>query len=69
MSTRDWCVHVLAPAGEYSTDELTACCGQVFSTEVIHDQPPPGTVCEPCRLMFLDSFTAGSSSRTSVPSD
>ena len=65
-STRDGCVHVVAPAGEHSTDGLTARCGQVLPTEVIeHDQPLPGPPCEPCRLMFLEDFTAGGRSRSS----
>jgi hypothetical protein len=69
MSTRDLCVHVLAPAGEHSTDGLTVRCGQVLPTDVIqHGQPPPGPPCESCRLMFLQSFIAGgSSSRNNGP--
>jgi hypothetical protein len=49
-----------------STDGLTARCGEVLRTDVIeHDQPPPGPLCESCRLMFLEDFTAGGSSRNS----
>jgi hypothetical protein len=58
-STRDSCVHVVAPAGEHSMDGLTARCGHALPTDVIeHDQPPPGSPCEPCRLMFLEDFAA-----------
>jgi hypothetical protein len=47
-------------------DGLTARCGQVLPTDVtVYDQPPPGSPCEPCRLMFLQDFTAGGSSRSS----
>jgi hypothetical protein len=69
-STRDSCVHVVAPAGEHSADGLTARCGQVLPTDVIeHDQPPPGPPCEPCRLMFLQDFTAGGTARNSGPTN
>jgi hypothetical protein len=69
-STRDSCVHVVAPAGEHSTDGLTARCGQVLSPDVIeHDRPPPGPPCERCRLMFLEDFTAGGAARNSGPTD
>ena len=65
-STRDGCVHVLAPAGAQSMDGLMARCGQVLPTEVIeYDQPPPGPSCEPGRLMFLEDFTPGNSARRS----
>jgi hypothetical protein len=41
-------------------------CGQVLPTDVIeHDQPPPGPPCEPCRLMFLEDFTADGTARNS----
>jgi hypothetical protein len=54
MSTRDSCVHVLAPEGEHLTDRFTARSGNKLSNNVIQqDQPPPGPPCEPCRLMFL----------------
>jgi hypothetical protein len=70
MYTLDFCVHVLAPAGEYLTEGLTARCGQVLPIDVFqHDQPPPGSPCESCRLMCLESFIAGGSSRTSGPAD
>ena len=63
VSTRDFCVHVLAPVGEHSMDGLTARCGQVLANDVIqHDQPTPGSPCESCRLMFLESFIAGGNS-------
>jgi hypothetical protein len=40
-------------------DGLMARCGHALPTDVIeHDQPPPGSPCEPCRLMFLEDFTA-----------
>jgi hypothetical protein len=67
-STRDSCVHVVAPAGEHSMDGLMARCGHALPTDVIeHDQPPPGSPCEPCRLMFLEDFTAGGTARNSGP--
>jgi hypothetical protein len=67
-SNRDRCVHVLMPAGADSTDGHTARCGQVLPAEAIeHDQPPPGPPCEPCRLMFLEDFTADGSAQTSGP--
>ncbi len=69
-STRDGCVHVVAPTGEHSMDGLTARCGQVLPPDVIeHDQPPPGPPCEPCRLLFLEDFTAGVTARNSGPTN
>jgi hypothetical protein len=51
-------------------DGLTARCGQVLPTDVIeHDQPQPGSPCEPCRLMFLQDFTIGAAARNSGPTN
>jgi hypothetical protein len=51
-------------------DGLMARCGHALPADVIeHDQPPPGSPCEPCRLMFLEDFTAGGIARNSGPTN
>jgi hypothetical protein len=56
VSPLDFCVHLL-PEGGHLSGGLTARCGHQLPTAVHQlDQPPPGSPCEGCRLIFLADF-------------
>jgi hypothetical protein len=65
LSPMDACVHLMVPTGEHPPGVLPARCGHLLPTVVHqHDQPPPGTPCKHCRLIFLADFATGDSPAT-----
>jgi hypothetical protein len=54
ISPLDYTVHLLVSEGDQPLGVLQARCGHLLPT-VVHqlDQPPPGSPCEDCRLIFL----------------
>lgn len=54
ISPLDCAVHLLMREGDHPLGVFQARCGHLLPT-VVHqrDQPPPGTSCEDCRLIFL----------------
>lgn len=58
VSPVDCRVHLL-PEGAHPPGGLTARCGHQLPTAVLqYDQPPPGTPCEGCRLVFLGDLAS-----------
>lgn len=57
LSPHDSCVQMMASPSKHPQGILTARCGHLLPTTThTYDQPPRGTPCERCRVMFLGDF-------------